>query len=152
MDVLGGRHRPVALLGWVVRDVRAPVYRTPRAQLLEHLVRRSVRPGLALDDEQILKVAANGRHLALPIVVLDRCADHTGRSASAGPSGLAARLLTIDLQLADGQLVDVQIADAQRADRGALDRQAPDRHGAQRGRAACERTDRERSDRLGTYG
>src|SRR4051812_43183484 len=62
VDVVGGRERPEALLGRVLRDRRGEVHRALGAQPLEDLVWRPVLPQLALGDEQLVQVALDRGH------------------------------------------------------------------------------------------
>src|SRR5204862_4943909 len=54
-DVLGSRDRPEALLERELRDLRGPMQRAVRAQLLEQLMRRTVQPPLAVEHPDVVQ-------------------------------------------------------------------------------------------------
>ena len=70
VHVLRRGHRPVTRLLRKLVHPLGPVNGTLAAQPLEELVRRAIGPRLAIDDQDVLEIAAYRRHRTSPIVAV----------------------------------------------------------------------------------
>ena len=84
VDVVGQGHRPEAVLLGVLADLLEPVHRALRAHALEQLVGRSLRPMLAVADQDFVQRRLSGR-----LATLGRALAHLGPLSIAGWSPAA---------------------------------------------------------------